>query len=1181
MHLKSVTLKGFKSFAQPTTFALEPGVTCIVGPNGSGKSNVVDALAWVMGEQGAKTLRGGKMEDVIFAGTATRGPLGRAEVQLTIDNSDGALPIEYSEVTISRTLFRNGTSEYAINGETCRLLDVQELLSDSGLGREMHVIVGQGRLDSVLQATPEDRRGFIEEAAGILKHRRRKEKTLRKLEAMEANLTRLSDLAGELRRQLKPLGRQAEIAREAATIAAVVRDAKARLFADEIVALRAELASYAQSEHERHAERMVLQERLDNARVRIEQLEGDQRSEDVDRARRVAHSLERVQERLRSLYALAGQRLALLGEAEDEERIELTTVSQAMIDEARTEIGTIGDGLGEAQDAAAEAARDVIRARAELDALDADIAAQSALVSEHDMRITALRGTAEAASSALAAVRAAVERQQKALDAAIARRAEAEEILAGVDPDLVPEGSSADHAAAYERAQRDAADAESQVASLRERLHAAEREREALTAQTAALSRALDVKNGASALIAEGREGVLGLVGDAVQVKSGYEAAIAAVLGPVAEGVLVDERSDAFGLAEHLRGGDAGVVDIVIATSGAMRPQFPRSAGIVPARDVVTAPEGVLGLLSYVVVADDLEAVRSAGPALADAELGGPITIVTRAGEVYTGHSLRAGAGASRSRLELAAERDAAADRRDEIAVVADSLREALSDATRELESARQRTKAALATLREHDAALAAHAEQVNRATVRHEAAVAECDRLAAGLSQAEAAVADAEGSARVAEEQLTAALEAPRPILDASARDGMLAALEQARDAEMRSRLEVETLRERIRAGEARVAALERQREREREAAAEAARRAVVRRAQREIAAGVAGQLPAVIDSVDRSLAQARAELAAAESERTALTAELSELRVQEAAVRERLAGLTESVHTLELQIHEKRLHATGLLERVQSELGLDENILVSEYGPDQPVPVETGIEESDPSDAAEPASMPYDRAQQRRRLQEAERKLTQLGRVNPLALEEFEALEQRHKFMTEQLADLTQTRKDLLTIIEELDDRMQEIFLAAFEDTRTAFGEVFPILFPGGTGSISLTDPDSPLTTGIEVSVRPVGKKIERLSLLSGGERSLAAVALLTAIFKARPSPFYILDEVEAALDDANLGRLLGVFEQLRESSQLIVITHQKRTMEIADALYGVSMRQDGVSAVVGQRIVERAAS
>ncbi len=554
MHLKSVTLKGFKSFAQPTTFAFETGVTCIVGPNGSGKSNVVDALAWVMGEQGAKTLRGGKMEDVIFAGTATRGPLGRAEVQLTIDNADGALPIDYSEVTISRTLFRNGASEYAINGSVCRLLDVQELLSDSGLGREMHVIVGQGRLDSVLQATPEDRRGFIEEAAGILKHRRRKEKTLRKLDAMEANLTRLSDLAGELRRQLKPLGRQAEIAREAATIAAVVRDARARLLADELAGLRAELADHARSEQERHTERLVLQDQSENLRTRIALLEDRQRAEGVDEARNVAYGLERVQERLRSLFTLTGQRLALLGENADDEGLELTTVSQSMIDDVRAEIDEIAAGLGDAQDAAAEASRDVMRARAELDALDVDIAAQSALVSEHDMRITALRGSAEAAASALAAVRAGVERQRLALDAALARRAEAEAELAGVDPDLVPEGSAAEYAAAYERAQREATDAEAAVGRLRERLHAAERERESLTAQTAALGRALDVRNAAAEIVASGGAGIRGLLGDAVKVTPGFEAAIAAVLGPLAEGVLVETREDAFEVARSVRG---------------------------------------------------------------------------------------------------------------------------------------------------------------------------------------------------------------------------------------------------------------------------------------------------------------------------------------------------------------------------------------------------------------------------------------------------------------------------------------------------------------------------------------------------------------------------------------------------------------------------------------------------
>ncbi len=407
--------------------------------------------------------------------------------------------------------------------------------------------------------------------------------------------------------------------------------------------------------------------------------------------------------------------------------------------------------------------------------------------------------------------------------------------------------------------------------------------------------------------------------------------------------------------------------------------------------------------------------------------------------------------------------------------------------------------------------------------------------------------------------------------MLDASAREGMLAELEAARDGEMRARLDVETLKERVRAGEARVVQLERQRERERDAAAEAARRAVIRRAQREVAARVAAQLPAVLDSVDRSVSQARVELAAAESARTAVTAELADLRRQEAELRERLAGPhRERART---RTADPREAAARVEPARASRVGARPRRRHSHFG------IWSGAGGSRRGGCC-PAA-PFDRAQQRRRLQEAERKLAQLGRVNPLALEEFAALEQRHKFLVEQLADLTQTRKDLLTIIEELDERMQTIFLAAFDDTKAAFGEVFPVLFPGGTGSISLTNPDDPLTTGIEVSVRPVGKKIERLSLLSGGERSLAAVALLVAIFMARPSPFYILDEVEAALDDANLGRLLGVFERLRESSQLIVITHQKRTMEIADALYGVSMRQDGVSAVVGQRVGERASA
>ncbi|GGO59631.1 chromosome partition protein Smc [Microbacterium nanhaiense] len=1153
MHLKSLTLKGFKSFAKPTTFALEPGVTAIVGPNGSGKSNVVDALAWVMGEQGAKSLRGGKMEDVIFAGTATRGPLGRAEVQLTIDNSDGALPIEYSEVSIRRTLFRSGQSEYAINGETCRLLDVQELLSDSGLGREMHVIVGQGRLDTVLRATPEERRGFIEEAAGILKHRRRKEKTLRKLEAMEQNLARLSDLAGELRRQLKPLGRQAEVARQAQTIAAEVRDAKARLFADDVVRLRTELADHARGEQERHTERLALEEQAAGIRGRIAHLEREQTARAVDDAQKTLFALEQVQERIRGLSSLATQRLALLGSDDDADGHHVT-VSQQAIDAAHEEVARLTDAVGEAEDAVAEASRTLVRARAELDGVDAEISAQSARVAEYDMRLTTLRGAAEAAEQTLEAVRAGVVRQQAALDAANARRAETQSAFDGLEAVEASEEAAARLQDAYESSQSAVAAAERSLEEVRDAHRSAEREADALEAKARALSSALDVKNAASSIIARGGDGIRGLVSESVQVRAGYEAAIEAVLGPLASGVLVETREAAFEVAAST--GDDGSVDVAIADAP-LGEAVPAGA-LERAVDAVTAPSGVLGVLGAVLIAPDLDVARAALDDIPD-----HATIVTLAGEIVTARTIRAGSGGGLSRLALQAERDDATARLTELRARVEGFGAARREKQETLQAARAAQKEALQTLREHDARLAQEAEHVNRITVRHEAAVAECERLAADVAAASAAVADAERRAEEARRQLERAQEEPRPVLDAAAREPLAAGVERARDAEMAAKLEIETTKERLRAARAYAAGLERQREREQEAAEQAARRAVIRRRQREIAQGVADRLPPLLGSVSRSVAAARDALGEAQRVRGAVSGELRQLRERESGIRERLARITESVHGLELQIHEKKLHLTSLLERVQSELGMGEEVLVAEYGP--AVPLDDGGA--------------FDRASQERRLRAAERQLSQLGRVNPLALEEFEALEQRHAFLTSQLDDLAKTRKDLMTIIGDLDERMQTIFADAFADTQAAFGEMFPILFPGGEGSISLTDPDDMLTTGIEVSVKPAGKKIERLSLLSGGERSLAAVALLTAIFKARPSPFYILDEVEAALDDANLGRLLGVFEKLRENSQLLVITHQKRTMEIADALYGVSMRQDGVSAVVGQRVGEPA--
>ncbi len=1199
MYLKSLTLKGFKSFAQPTTFAFEQGVTCVVGPNGSGKSNVVDALAWVMGEQGAKTLRGGKMEDVIFAGTATKGPLGRAEVILTIDNADGALPIEYSEVTISRTLFRNGGSEYAINGEQCRLLDVQELLSDSGLGREMHVIVGQGQLDTVLHASPEDRRGFIEEAAGILKHRKRKEKTLRKLDAMQANLTRLSDLAGEIRRQLKPLGQQAEIAKEAASIASIVRDARARLLADEVVELRAAITDFSRSESQRKTERIVLQEQLDSNKLREARLEQAQVGDAVDLARRTAFGLESAQERLRGLYTLANQRLALLGQQNDGPASG-STVSQASVQEALDEAERLAAGVSVAEESVGAAAAASATAKASLDSLDEEISAQSALVSRHELALAGLAARVDVTGSTLSAARGELVRQQAALAEAEQRRDSTRSEFVALEAQAAT-SSEGDGTldAAYENAEALVASLQGQIEGLRDELHAGERERDALAARNSALSLAVDQKDGSSALVGAKLRGIRGLVAEHVTIEPGFEAAIAAALGSLADAVLADDREAAFDALAHSASKDFGRVEVVVADVDRGGASTFTAPGVRLATDIVTAPEGVLGLLRDVAIADDLDAARAAWPSAKDS-----LTFVTKQGDVLTRFVLRGGSGAKRSRLELVAERDAAATKLATVTTRIERTRFALAERKASLESSKADAATALSALRDYDAALAAQSEQLARFRIQLEATQAEWERLSQAVQLSTEAVREAELEVERAQSAHDEYAATPRPMLDVSSRDAVLAEVEASRARELEERIQLETIRERVRAERARAAALSEQLVAEREAAEAHARLTVIRQLQVAAANDVIAVLPAVLDSIDRSVSQARVELAAAEAERVSQNEELATLRREESSLRERLFAISENVHGLEMQIYEKKLHLSTLLERAGEELGLVEAVLVDEYGPEVAVPADGGPEgglssasarietaasdesTDEPSDdgfdtpqAATGPTKPFNRVEQQARLAAAERNLAQLGRVNPLALEEFEALEQRHKFLTEQLTDLSKTRKDLLTIIDAIDEKMQDIFSSAFEDTKAAFNTVFPILFPGGTGSIHLTDPENMLTTGIEVTVKPAGKKIERLSLLSGGERSLAAVALLIAIFKARPSPFYIMDEVEAALDDANLGRLLTIFEDLRRTSQLIVITHQKRTMEIADALYGVSMRADGISAVVGQRVGDRA--
>lgn len=1152
MYLKTLTIKGFKSFAKPTTFEFEPGVTAVVGPNGSGKSNVVDALAWVMGEQGAKTLRGGKMEDVIFAGTTTRSPLGRAEVVLTIDNTDGALPIEYTEVTISRTLFRNGASEYAINGDTCRLLDVQELLSDTGLGREMHVIVGQGQLDAVLRASPEERRGFVEEAAGILKHRRRKERTVRKLESMQANFTRLNDLAGELRRQLKPLGAQAEIAREAQQIQATVREAKGRIFADEVIRLGGELDDLIARDRQARDARSVVLQQISDVQLRQRTLEAEATSEELDAARRVTFDLLRVEERFRSLYNLATQRIALLSAAAPAPEVHPeATLNRARF--AAENADALAATVAERQAELADASQIRERAQAEVEALDRYVAEQNAFITRHDLRRAELAKAVDVAASRCEALEAQSDRLRVSVVDARARAtsaaAELETAEAAVIAAPEDDGEDRERVLAEKTAARDA---------VRERRSDALRARDAWAARFSALSTALEVAGAPVDVSGADIRGIVGVVADSVTVRPGFEKAIAAALGSLVDAVLVDSREAGVAVVEFARDGGLGFVDVVVADGvPSVRPaSLPVGvAGAVAAPDVVDAPLGVRNLLARAVVVDDLASALAVVSETAEAQL--PLTLVTRGGEIVSASLLRGGSGGEDSRIELRAERDAAATARDEAEAQLAVVEGELVRADGAVLAAREEMQAARARAREAASEVLASRERVNRARAGAEAAEAELRRLVDSAAAADAQRAVAADARRAAADTLEAFDAEPAPILDDSDRSGLVNTLEVARQAELDARLAVETARERARGERQRAEALERQAQNEEKARDAAFRAAAARTVQREQAERIVATLPGILNQLGASIAEARIQEQRLEAQRLAHHTELTAVRDNLSAAQEQAQQLTESIHTLELAVHERQMGLGAIVERVGVELGLGEEELLAEYAP------------------AEEGEEPFDREAERRSLAEAERKLARLGRINPLALEEFAALEQRHKFLTEQLADLQKARADLAQIIETIDETMQTVFVEAFADTQAAFAEIFPVLFPGGTGTVELSNPGQLLETGIEMSVRPAGKKIDRLSLLSGGERSLAAIAFLLAIFTARPSPFYVMDEVEAALDDANLGRLLSVLESLKAGSQLILITHQKRTMEIADALYGVSMRQDGVSAVVGQRV------
>ena len=1214
MHLKNLTLRGFKSFASATTLALEPGITCVVGPNGSGKSNVVDALAWVMGEQGARALRGSNMADVIFAGTSGRAALGRAQVDLTIDNTDGLLDIEYSEVTISRTLFRGGGSEYSINGSPVRLLDVQELLSDTGMGRQMHVIVGQGQLDAILSSTPEERRGFIEEAAGVLKHRRRKERALKKLSDMDANLVRVLDLTNEIHRQLGPLARQARVARRASLIQARVRDAKARLLADDLASALSKLSVLEASDESAAERRASLEEKIAAARSELARLEDAERASSpaLDQASADWQSLTTITERLRGTLMAASQKVSLRatpelppgGEDPDvlDERARVAgaedTALVAQVEEARSALTSATRAREAAEDADDSASRELARV--------------NRVIADHREKVARLTGDATTAASRLEAARAEAERawgayrgaQERAEAAAAALPprdgapgGEAGDGPASTSMDSSPAsqtGGGASQAHAEASARRDAARARVDHLLGVEREARADRAR--WEARRDALAQLLAPEDGTAELL--GRDGVLGQVAPLLHVAPGHEDAVAAALAPFADAVVVDSLARGLGELEAARTAGRSLRLVVAGADNALAQDAGRAnntaastpqegaSALGEGEDLPELPEGAVWLSGVVTceggaapLAALLDGVVScpAGVAPEVLALPGVRAVVTPGGDVLREWSVEGGHQAS-SVLSVRADYEEASTQAEAAQARMTEVSEQLGEANAHLDRCIREANDALKALREEDAQRAKEAQELARAQSAAQAAHAEAERARDVARRADEQVEWAKEQDVAAKARLEGAdsVGPPESLESAQARaDAASRAAREAREAENEARLSLRTLEEQSRRAAARARSLRQAAAAEREERARYARREAARQTELATASDVESAARTALEAAERALSRAAAERDRLSERRSQVSQEVSDARRALDRLSAELSEATASAHQGQIAAEQTRLRVEDLQRRALEELSLEPEQLLAEFGPQTLVPM-LPLDPDDVEKAAAAEPSEYVRAEQERALAKAQKDLEKLGRVNPLALEEHEALASRHKFLVDQVQDLKQSKADLLRIVQDVDRLVEEAFASAFAQTRQQFEHVFGVLFPGGAGDLVLTDPEDMLATGIEIEARPAGKKVKRLSLLSGGERSLAAIAFLVAIFKARPSPFYVMDEVEAALDDVNLTRLLTIFKELQETSQLIVITHQKRTMEIADALYGVTMR-DGVTTVVSQRLAD----
>lgn len=1100
VHLMSLTLRGFKSFASATTFEFTPGINAVVGPNGSGKSNVLDALAWVMGEQGAKSLRGGSMKDVIFAGSgeagsgdgAQRAPLGRAKVTLTFDNSDGTLSIPADRVQISRTMFRSGGSEYEINGSPARLADIQDLLSEAGLGQQMHVLVGQGQLDAVLHATAQQRRDMIEQAAGVVKYRRRQEKTSRKLESVASNVTRLSDLVTELDSQLQPLSEQAESAATARQLQARIRQLEAVLLARQLGVLQAEQAQALASETEGTRRAETLKEQLEAARAASakHQQEQNRLNAEVTACQKAVSTLRESAARVRTVQSIAAERVRTY-------RVELTEATAA----ARAGYERALELLEERREEAERAVESYASFEERYDAALKNVEKAASEVAQTERASGEAAQSRARAQAQLDAARAAAVEATRAYAAAAERAATLREALGQSLGEAPAELDTESAEAVFDPETGELMDSSSEGTSLLRVLDAVQIDPEYARAASAALT---SLATAALSVPVEGAE-VSQLRGD-----KGDESNESAAKEPSTE---LPETTLPESCAAELRElGIRPATEIIEPLSE----DAAALAGIdehALARVTAALSERLAGVL----FAPDAASAEQALHLLAENTLAGQRTIwriFDPAGTEHTRYSLLYPAEGA-SPLELAAAYRAASQvvtrTRAELDEAEQAVQQAQTAAESAVEAEREAAKAAGVASAEHARARAqAESLEASAQNIQNERA-----RLNERLTAAEESVAEARTayeSARTREDSYLAGTGEQAPAAT------------------------------------------------------------IERRAQR-----LGEVLAEQVSEREQQLHELSTALKNAQEGLTSTNDEVQDLQAAHAAALTLLAR----TQTEAARVQER---VQALAERARLVTGLTLGQLEEEYS--EQLPVDVPAEETSENAASENAASENTASENtateastesvRARLKATRAELEALGAINPLALEEYEALSERHAYLNQQIEDLKATRRDLNTVMDEVSSHIAEVFTAALEDINTHYRRIFETLFPGGEGHLELDDPSDPLNSGVEIHARPAGKKVKRLSLLSGGERSLASLALLIAIYMSRPSPFYALDEVEAALDDRNLSRLLQVIGELGERSQLIVITHQKRTMQIAETLYGVSMR-GGVSTVLSQQMEE----